>query len=67
MCKPSNSDDRCLVCLEPFKHNLKGLLLGLLDGFVLVLSNNSKACDFECQLIAFAVLYESNSPCGTPG
>jgi hypothetical protein len=37
----------CSVCLEPFEHNLKGLPLGLLDGFILVLSNNCKACDLN--------------------
>jgi hypothetical protein len=40
-----NSDNQCLVGFQPLKHNLKGLLLSLLDGFILVLSNDSKACD----------------------
>jgi hypothetical protein len=43
--KPSHSGDMYSVGLEPLEHNLKGLLLGLLDGFILVLSNDSKACD----------------------
>jgi hypothetical protein len=44
MCEPSNSDDQCLVGFQPLENNLKGLPLGLLDGFILVLSNDSKAC-----------------------
>jgi hypothetical protein len=35
----------CLVGFQPLEDNLKGLSLGLLDGFILVLSNDSKACN----------------------
>lgn len=33
----------CSVGLQPFEDDFEGLLLGLLDGFILVLANDCKA------------------------
>lgn len=52
--------------LQPFEYDLEGLLLGLLDGFVLVLAHDGKACG-EMSVHDFFDGDRVDLPWGTPG